>query len=83
MKMVLVARKLSTIDEQRKEQNCFGEGITGTKVTNPKNILGSSSVEDGFKDNFSVIFNDTYRMIRPMLSFRAIKIDKKRKHLTN
>jgi ribosomal protein L30/L7E len=31
----------------------------------------------------SVIFNDTYRMIRPMLNIRAIKINTKYKHLSN
>jgi hypothetical protein len=32
----------------------FGEEITGTKVTNPKTVLGSSPGEDvGFRDNFS------------------------------
>jgi hypothetical protein len=30
-----------------------------------------------------MILNDTYRMIRPMASFRAIKTDKKCKHLSN
>jgi hypothetical protein len=30
-----------------------------------------------------VILNDTYRMIRPMVSFREIKIDKKYKYLSN
>jgi hypothetical protein len=32
---------------------------------------------------FPVIFNDMYRMIRPMVSFQAMKIDKKCKHLLN
>jgi hypothetical protein len=31
----------------------------------------------------SVIINDTHRMIRFMISFRAIKIDKECKHLSN
>jgi hypothetical protein len=32
---------------------CFGEEITGTKVTNSKTVLGSSLGEDvGFGDNF-------------------------------
>jgi hypothetical protein len=30
-----------------------------------------------------MIFNDTYRSIRPMASFRAIKNGKKYKHLLN
>jgi hypothetical protein len=49
-----------------------------------KSVLSSSLGEDGFRDNiFSMIFNDTYRMIRPMASFRAVKIDTKCKHLSN
>jgi hypothetical protein len=62
MKMVSVAWKLSTI-ERRKEQYCFGEEITRTKVTNPKTISGSSLDEDaGFRDNnfFCDIFYDIY-----------------------
>jgi hypothetical protein len=32
---------------------CFGEKITGTKVTNPKTVLDSSLGEDGgLRDNF-------------------------------
>jgi hypothetical protein len=50
----------------------------------PKIVLGSSLGEDVFRDNnFSMILNDTYRMIRPMVSFRAIKIGKKRKNVSN
>jgi hypothetical protein len=92
--------------------------IKGTKVINPKTVLGSSPDEDGFSSSetkhdrrtaprqnlfllarrlqklksrsremswvrvsvkmlglgiiiFSMIFNDTYRMIRPMISFWA------------
>jgi hypothetical protein len=51
MKKVSIARKLSTIDERR-QQNCFNE-VTGTKVTNPETVLGSSLGEGvGFRDNF-------------------------------
>jgi hypothetical protein len=59
--------------------------MTGTKVTYPKTVLDSSLGEDvGFKDNFfSMTFNDTYGMIRPMVSFWAITINKKCKHLSN
>jgi hypothetical protein len=32
---------------------------------------------------FPMIFNDTYRMVRPMISFRIIKTGKKWKHLSN
>jgi hypothetical protein len=32
---------------------------------------------------FLTIFNDTYRIIRPMISFREIKIDMKCKHLSD
>jgi hypothetical protein len=54
MKMVSVGWKLCTIEERRKEKNCFGEEITGTMVTNPKTVLGSSLGEDvGFRDNNS------------------------------
>jgi hypothetical protein len=61
--MVSVARKLSTIEEQRKEQNCFGEKITGIEATNPKIVLGSSLDEDvGFRDNYS-FFCDIQRYV--------------------
>jgi hypothetical protein len=54
VKAVPVARKLSTIEERCQEKIvCFGDEITGTKVTNPKTVLGSSLGEDvGFRDNF-------------------------------
>jgi hypothetical protein len=60
VKIVSVARKLSTIEERRKEQNCFlGEEITGTKVTNPKTLLGSSLGEDvRFRDDYDINFYD-------------------------
>jgi hypothetical protein len=32
---------------------------------------------------FSMLFSNTYRMVRRMISFRAINIDKKSKHLSN
>jgi hypothetical protein len=55
MKMVSVARKLSTT-EWRKKNVCFSEDITGTKVTNPKTVLGSNLSEDfEFRDFFSDI----------------------------
>jgi hypothetical protein len=42
-------------------------------------VLGSSLREEvGLRDyNFSMIFNNTYEMIRDMISFGARKIDKK------
>jgi hypothetical protein len=54
-------------------------------MTNSKTVLRSSLGKDvRFRDNiFSMIFNDMYRMIRPMISFRASKFDKKCKHLSN
>jgi hypothetical protein len=85
MKMVSVARKLSMI-ERRKEQHClFGRRDYRTKVTNPKSVLGLSLGEDvGFTDNnLSVIFKEKYRMIWPMISFRAINIDNKCKYQSN
>jgi hypothetical protein len=37
---------------------CFGEKITGTKVTNPKTVLGSSLGEDvGFRDNNNLFYD--------------------------
>jgi hypothetical protein len=52
VKVVYVARKLSTI-EKRQDQICFGEETTGTKATtSKKSVLGSSPGEDvGFRDN--------------------------------
>jgi hypothetical protein len=38
----------------------------------------------GFRVNiFPMLFNDKYRMLRPVIIFRARKIDKKWKHLPN
>jgi hypothetical protein len=50
-----------------------------------KTVLCWSSDDDvGFRDNFSPMrFNYAYRIIRPMISFRATKLDKKCKHLSN
>jgi hypothetical protein len=76
MREVPVSRKLSTIEEWCQGKIfLFGEDITGTEVTNPKTVLGPSPGEDvGFRDHFyPVTFNDTYRMITPMESFRAKK----------
>jgi hypothetical protein len=50
VKIVSIAWKLS-MTEQCKEQNCFGGDITGTKVTNPKTVLGSSLSKDRFRDH--------------------------------
>jgi hypothetical protein len=51
VKMISVARKLSTIEE-RNQQFCFVKEITGAKVTNPKTVLGSSPGEDvEFRNN--------------------------------
>jgi hypothetical protein len=54
VKMVSVTRKLSTIKkDSRNKIVCFGEEITGTKITNPKTVLGSSLGKDvGFRVNF-------------------------------
>jgi hypothetical protein len=88
--MVSIAQKLSTIEKWQKNKIvCFGEEITGTKITNPKTVLGSSLGEDvKFRnddddDNFSIIFNDTYQMIRTMISLCSIKTDKECKNLSN
>jgi hypothetical protein len=44
MRAVLVAGKLSTIKERRQDQTFyFGEEITGTKTTTPKNYPGFES----------------------------------------
>jgi hypothetical protein len=52
--------------------------------TRKLSLVRVSVTKVGFRDNnFSIIFSDTYRMIRPMISFRAIKIDKKWNHLLN
>jgi hypothetical protein len=47
-----------------------------------KIFLGSSPGED-VGIIFSVIFSDTYLIIRPMIRFRAMKIDIKYKHISN
>jgi hypothetical protein len=77
LKMVSVARKLSTT-EQRKEQNSFSE-ITGTSHRPKDNSVKML----GLGITFSTIFNDTYRMIIPMESIQAMKTNKKCKHLLN
>jgi hypothetical protein len=53
------------------------------RLENLKTTMGSSICEDvGFGViNFYMIFNDTYRINRPIISFRAINIDQKCKHL--
>jgi hypothetical protein len=60
-KKFYVAPKLSIKEERRKAKfGRFGEEVTGTKVTYPKTVLGSSLGEGfGFRDNFSIKFNDT------------------------
>jgi hypothetical protein len=82
-----VAWKLSTIEERSKEQiDCFGEEITGTKVTNPKLssvLISTKMLGLGIIIIFFVIFNDAYGLIRPVTSFREIKIDSKCKYLSN
>jgi hypothetical protein len=66
---------------QKNKIVCFVEEIIRTKVIDPKTVLSSGLGEGvGIWDN---IFNDAYRMIRPMISFREIKIGKKCKHLSN
>jgi hypothetical protein len=54
VKVIHVARKLTTIQEQRQTKLVrFGEEITETMATNPKTVLGSSFGENvGFRDNF-------------------------------
>jgi hypothetical protein len=60
IKMVFVARKLSTT-ELRKEQNCLFRRDYTNLVTNPKTVLGSSLGENfGNMDNFDIILNDTW-----------------------
>jgi hypothetical protein len=83
--IICVGGKLSTTGTERNKIVCFGEDFTRTDVTNPKIALGSSLDEDvGFRDDkFCVTFIDTYRMKRPTISFRAIKIDKKCKNLSH
>jgi hypothetical protein len=52
VRVVSVALKLITAEERRQGESCFGEDITGTEVTNPKTVLGSSpGKDDVFGDN--------------------------------
>jgi hypothetical protein len=67
--MFSVERTLSTIHKEANNK---------TKVTNPETALGWSLHEDiGSSDDdvICVIFNDMYRITRPVVSFRAIKIN--------
>jgi hypothetical protein len=79
VKMISVALKLSTTEERRQDQSClFRRGDYRIRGHNPENpfwvrdpvkVLGLGII-------VPMIFNDTYRMIRPMISFRGIKTDK-------
>jgi hypothetical protein len=51
MRMVSVARKLSMREERCQGKICFGEEIAGTKVTDPKTVLGLSPTEVGFSSS--------------------------------
>jgi hypothetical protein len=78
MKMVSTAWKLSITEKWCTEQKCSSREIAGTKVTNLKPVLGE---DDGFRDiiiiiiiittttTTSMIFNDTYQIIRLMVRF--------------
>jgi hypothetical protein len=84
VKAVPVARKLSTIEEQRQDQVVSARILQEQRQQPRKTVLGSSPGEDvGFRAIYPIIFNDTYQMIGPVDSFRAVKIDKKCKHLSN
>jgi hypothetical protein len=69
VKIISVARELSTIKEERKEQNCFGVEITGSEVTNSKTDIVSLPGQNGFQSTIIiitviiivVIFCDIYR----------------------
>jgi hypothetical protein len=70
-----VARKLSTMEERDPDQICFyRQGDYRTEGHKPENCPEMSPGEDvGFRiNNF---FNDAYRMVRLMISFRAIKTE--------
>lgn len=58
--------------------------ITVTNVSNKKPAVGFSPVKILCLEViiFPMIYRDTYRMIRPEVSFRNIKIGKKYKHLS-
>jgi hypothetical protein len=63
---------------------CFGQEITGNGSQTQKLSWVRVLVKMlGLEIIFSMIYKDTYRMIRPMVSFRVIKIDKKYKNLSN
>jgi hypothetical protein len=83
--VVPVGRKLSKVDRPQEESCLFRRGDYRIKDHNPeKTVLGSSLCKCvGFRDNFSMILKDTYRMTMPIISFQAINIDKKGKHLSN
>jgi hypothetical protein len=46
--MVSIARKLRKKNNAKDKFVHFGENITGAEVTNPKNVLGSITDEDGY-----------------------------------
>jgi hypothetical protein len=85
-KMVSLAWKLSMIDKRLKEQNYFGEKITGSKVIYQKLPSVPSLCEDAeFRNNVvsSLIFIVTYQIVILVISFRSMKYDRKYKHLSN
>jgi hypothetical protein len=48
----------------------FGEKVTVTKFTDLRTVLGSSFGNVKFRDHLYMIFEDTYRIIRPVEGFR-------------
>jgi hypothetical protein len=86
VRAVPVARKLSTIEERRQDQSClFRRGDYRNKGQKPEKLSWVRVLEkmSSLEIIFSMIFNDTYQMIRSMINFRAIKTDKSCKHLSN
>jgi hypothetical protein len=60
----------------------FSEEITETRAKTSKAVLGSSLDKDVFRDNFSVMLSDTYRMTRIVVSFGGVSIGKICEHLS-
>jgi hypothetical protein len=84
MKIFSVARELSTTEE--KKVFISARRLQELRSQNQETFLGSSLGEDVWfrnENNLSMIFYDTSRTSRPMVSFRAIQIDKNSKHLSN
>jgi hypothetical protein len=83
VKMFSVPWKLRKIVQKRKDKSCFSRETTGTKDTTKKIVMNWCPNEDtGFRNNMFYDIKNTYRIVRPSISFRARNVEMKRKNLS-